>query len=172
MIPPWKHLQTFGFLIFWGESKGNIRKKKVKTILDSTLPSANFKPISGQCSHFIPSENTKKLKCYFYQKIIFCHIVALNAWYMNFLFEKKKSHSSDLDFYVLDESTNFKICDVMIDIRGYNFNCFFRILVCIKIKFDQVLVQLIANISNLFLSLLWRMETSSKPFWKFGKLTI
>ena len=38
---------------------------------------------------------------------------------MNFLFEKKKSHSSDLDFYVLDESTNFKICDVMIDITAH-----------------------------------------------------
>ena len=48
------------------------------------------------------------------------------------------SFSRYLDFfYVYDESTNFKIYDVITDITGhYTFNCFFRILSSTKIKLD------------------------------------
>ena len=37
---------------------------------------------------------------------------------------------------------------------------FFRILSIIKMKFGQVLVQLVTNILDLFLTLFWRLDTS------------
>ena len=41
---------------------------------------------------------------------------------------------------------------------------YFRILGNIEMKFGQKKVQLMTNISNSFLVLLWRLEIGSKPF--------
>ena len=54
-------------------------------------------------------------------------------------------------------------------IRNYIFDCFFRIMCNIKIKFCPALRQFQTNIFNLFLPLLWTMGTSSRPFWKLIK---
>ena len=54
--------------------------------------------------------------------------------------------------FCFDKSTNFKICDVIIGIlanRSYAFDCFFKILGSIKIKFGQIIVKRTAIISNL-----------------------
>ena len=37
-------------------------------------------------------------------------------------------------------------------------------------KFRQTLVYLITNISNMFLSRCWRLETSSRPFYDFNEI--
>ena len=39
-------------------------------------------------------------------------------------------------------------------------------------KFGQILVYLIANISNMSLAQCWRLETSSRPFYDFNKMAI
>ena len=48
----------------------------------------------------------------------------------------------------------------------------FRILGIISMTFDQKLVHLMTNISNLCLALLWRLETSFRFFYDFDKIAI
>ena len=49
---------------------------------------------------------------------------------------------------------------------------FFWILSPIKMKFGQVLVCCMTNISNMFLAKCWRLETSSRLFYDFIKMAI
>ena len=49
---------------------------------------------------------------------------------------------------------------------------FFWILSTIKMKFCQILVCCVANISNVFLAECWRLETSCRLFHDFIKMTI
>ena len=49
---------------------------------------------------------------------------------------------------------------------------FFWILRPIKMKFGQMLVYCMINISNMFLGECWRLETSSRLFYDFIKMTI
>ena len=74
---------------------------------------------------------------------MFCHITAQS---ITFLFEEKKGvlFSRYLDFLVLGESTNF-ICDAVVNTLVVTFICFFKILGSIKIKFDQILVELMTD---------------------------
>ena len=39
-------------------------------------------------------------------------------------------------------------------------------------KFGQILVYCMANISNMFLAPCWRLEASPRPFYDFIKMTI
>ena len=64
------------------------------------------------------------------------------------------SHSQDIQTLFFAKSTDFKIYDVIIDIASYwrlHFCLFFWIVSTIKMKFGQILMQCMANISNLFL---------------------
>ena len=47
-----------------------------------------------------------------------------------------------------------------------------EILSAIKMKFGKILVCYMTNISNMFLAECWRLETSSRPFYDFIKMTI
>ena len=49
---------------------------------------------------------------------------------------------------------------------------FFWILSIIKMKFGQILVYCMTNISNIFLAHSWRLETSSRLFYDFIKMAI
>ena len=49
---------------------------------------------------------------------------------------------------------------------------FFRFLGSIKMKLGQVLVHLMTNISNWFVTLLWRLETGFRPFYNSDKMTV
>ena len=49
---------------------------------------------------------------------------------------------------------------------------FFWILSPIKMKFGQILLCCMTNISNMFLAACWRLETSSRFFYDFIKTTI
>ena len=55
---------------------------------------------------------------------------------------------------------------------SYTYAYFFWILSPIKIKFGQILVCCMTNISNMFLAECWRLETSSRLFYDFIKMTI
>ena len=49
---------------------------------------------------------------------------------------------------------------------------FFSILSTIKMIFGQILVCFMTNISSMFWAQCWRLETSSRPFYDFVKMTI
>ena len=55
---------------------------------------------------------------------------------------------------------------------SYTYAYFFWILSVIKMKFGQILVCCMKNISNMFLAECWRLETSSRLFYDFIKMTI
>ena len=83
-----------------------------------------------------------------------------------------------LDFCVFVKSADLKIHDVIKSIAtygSYNCACFFWLLRSIKMKFGQILVCCMANISDIFLAQCWRLETSSRPFiallkWQYNKI--
>ena len=52
----------------------------------------------------------------------------------------------------------------LLNIKNYIFHCFFRILVTIQKKLDQIVAPIMPNISNLFLFLLWRLEINSRVY--------
>ena len=55
---------------------------------------------------------------------------------------------------------------------SYTYAYLFRILSAIEMKFGQVLARCMKNISNMFLTQCWRLETSSWTFYDFIKMTI
>ena len=55
---------------------------------------------------------------------------------------------------------------------SYTFAYFFWILSTIKMKFGHILVYLITDISNMFLTQCWRLETNSRPFYDFNEMAI
>ena len=55
---------------------------------------------------------------------------------------------------------------------SYTYAYFFRILSPIKMKFGQILVCCMTNISDMFLAECWRLGTSSRLFYDFIKMTI
>ena len=55
---------------------------------------------------------------------------------------------------------------------SYTHAYFFWILSHIKMKSSQILVRWMTNISNMFLAECWRLETSTKFFYGFIKMTI
>ena len=68
---------------------------------------------------------------------------------------------------------DFKICDVIIDIIEVTLMLiFFLILNTIKMKFDQILMFCMTDISNIFLTQCWKLETSSRPSYDVIKMTI
>ena len=80
-----------------------------------------------------------------------------------------------LDFCAFVKSRDFKICDIVIDITSSRISTssyFFWILSTLKNKFGQILVCCKTNISNMFLAQDWRLETSSRLFYDFIKMTI
>ena len=84
------------------------------------------------------------------------------------------SFSQYLHFVFL-MNPNVKIFNVIIDIIEYEkiqFQLLFMILGGIKMKFHQKLVQLRTIISKLLLTLSRRLETSSRLFYNFNKMTI
>ena len=60
----------------------------------------------------------------------------------------------------------------LLDNGNYTYAYFFWILSTIKMKFGQVLVCCMTNISNIFLAECWRLETSCRLFYDFIKMTI
>ena len=69
----------------------------------------------------------------------------------------------------------FEICDIIIALLNngsYTYAYFFWILSIIKMKFGQILVSCMTNISAMILAQSWRLETSSRPFFGFIIITI
>ena len=80
------------------------------------------------------------------------------------------SFSRYQDFCFFVKPTDFKICNVIISIAAQCKLdlCFFLL----NPKSYQILVCCMTNISNMFLAEWWRLETSSRPFYDFIKMTI
>ena len=60
----------------------------------------------------------------------------------------------------------------MLQNGSYTYAYFFWILSPTKMKLGQILVCRLTNIPNMFLALCWRLETSSRAFYYFIKITI
>ena len=106
----------------------------------------------------------------------------VGAWFSNthfFNLKKNISFSRYLDLcacafcaFVLVKSTDFKICDVIIDIGISTYAYFFWILSTLDKKFSQILVLCKTSISNMFLIQDWRLETSFRLFDGLIKMII
>ena len=66
--------------------------------------------------------------------------------------------------------TDFGLKCLLLQNGSYTF-AYFLIVSTIKMKVGQILVDLLANISNMFLAHSWRLETSSRPFQDFSEMT-
>ena len=94
-----------------------------------------------------------------------------------FLFEEKiMFRSGDIEIFMflwnLQTSKFLTSSQVLLHNASYTYAYFFWILSPIKIKFGQILVCCMTNISNMFLAECWRLETSSRLFHDFIKITI
>ena len=95
-----------------------------------------------------------------------------------FLIEEKiMFHFWDIKIFVflwnlLQISKFLTSSQVLLHNASYVYAYFFWILSPIKMKFDQILVCCMTNISNMFLAECWRLETSSRLFYDFIKMTI
>ena len=112
---------------------------------------------------------------YLHYKTILCHRVALDVQLMNFFWRKNVSFSRYQEFCVFVKSRRFqnlwchhKHCWIMEVTHGY----FFWILSTIKMKYGQILVCYMKNISNRFLVVCWRLETSFRLLSDFIKMAI
>ena len=96
---------------------------------------------------------------------------------MNFFIWRKNnvSFSIYLDLCVLEKSTNFKICDVIIGIatKWKLRLCLFLLNpMCYQNEIWSILVCCLTNISNMFLVRCKRLESSSRLFYDFTKMPI
>ena len=95
-----------------------------------------------------------------------------------FLIEEKiMFHFWDIKIFVflwnlLQISKFLTSLQVLLHNASYVYAYFFWILSPIKMKFGQILVCCMTNISNMFLAECWRLETSSRLFYDFIKMTI
>ena len=84
--------------------------------------------------------------------------------------------SRDIEIFVflwnLQISKFVTSSQVLLHNASYTYTYFFWILSPIKMKFGQILVYCMANISSMFLAECWRLGTSSRPFYDFIKMTI
>ena len=94
----------------------------------------------------------------------------------SFIWRKNVSFWWYRDFCVFVKHADLKICDVIISIAALMqvtlYTYFFWILSPIKMKFVRILVGWMTNIYNIFLAECWRLETSSRLFYDFIKMTI
>ena len=118
-------------------------------------------------------------KGYIGYKTIFCHKVTLYLYLTNFFdLNKKQCFLFEIfrffcfcDIYRFQNLWHYhKHCYIMeaILINGY----LFWMLCTTRVKFGQILVCCMRNISNLFLAQCWRLETNSRLFYFFIKMTI
>ena len=96
---------------------------------------------------------------------------------MTFLFEGKiMFRSRDIEIFVflwtLQISKFVTSSQVLLHNASYTYAYFFWILGPVKMKFGQILLFCMTNISNMFLAECWRLETSSRLFHDFIKMTI
>ena len=96
-----------------------------------------------------------KFKGYLCYKTILCHKAAIFVFFWNLQISKFVTSSK-----------------VLLHDASYAYAYFFWILSPIKMKFGQILLCCMTNISNMFLAECWRLETSSRLFYDFIKMTI
>ena len=112
-----------------------------------------------------------RLKGYFRCKVIYP--VMFNVLF--FFFEGKiMFHSHDIQIFAFFLNPQF-LQFVTLEINVYQqllFNNFQYILVSIKVKHDQRLVQIMTYISNLFLVQLPKLQASSRLFCDSGKMNL
>ena len=117
-------------------------------------------------SKLFPLRGKTFLKITFATKLFFRHKVALDLELINFFIWKKNCFVLEISRFLRNvKSTDFKIFDVI-------YIHFFWIVSTIKMKFGQILMLRMPNIPNGFLAHCLRLETNSRHFHDFTKMTI
>ena len=119
----------------------------------------------------------KTWKVTFATKLFFVIKLRLMCNWWIFLFEEKMMFcSQDVEIFVflwkLQISKFVTSSWVLLHNSSYTDAYFFWILSPIKIKFGQILVCSMTNISNMLLVECWRLETSPRLFYDFIKMAI
>ena len=102
-------------------------------------------------------------------------------WVINFLFKEKSSNfivlfsrNPDFCFFEIHRSQNLwrhHGDSYIMEVTLMLFFFFFWNLSNIKMKFGQILVCCMKKISNTLFARCWRLETSSRPFYNFIKMS-
>ena len=61
---------------------------------------------------------------------------------------------------------------ILLHIKSFTFDCLLRITGTTKMKSGQISVELLVTNPNSFLHSFWRLETSSRSFYDFDKMTV
>ena len=93
---------------------------------------------------------------------------------MNFSIWRKNSFVLEILRFLcyLQVSKFVTSSSVLLHNASYSYAYFFWILSPIKMKFGQILVCCMTNISNMFFAECWRLETSARLFYDFIKMAI
>ena len=89
--------------------------------------------------------------------------------YLNFFFIFCMLAFIFYDFWIVASTVPLQL---LLHNGSYTFAYFFWILSNIKMKFGEILVYLIINMSNLCLGQCWRLKTSSRSCYSFNEMTI
>ena len=153
-------------------------KKLIRFWIISFLLSSKTRNMKSNTWYLLPSVTqlwrvlkvTSATKLFVIKQQLMC-----NYWI--FLFEEKiMFRSRDIEIFVflrnLQISKFVTSSQVLLHNASYTYAYFFRILSPIKMKFGQILVCCMKNISKMFLAQCWRLETSSRFFYDSIKTTI
>ena len=161
--------------IWWTEAatRGVLWKKVLLEISqnsqDNTCARVSFKSLlkKGLWHRCFPVNSVKFVRTHFLQNTsrrLLSNGMNSVIWWKMIIFSQ---HLFSQHFQTSKSVTSLK---ALIYIRSYTLDCFFVILGSIKMEYDQILVWLMTKISNSFLPLMWRLETSFRHFCDFGKI--
>ena len=129
--------------------------------------SLSIPPENLYTSGFLFSGGIEKDQCYETDQQISVAFILSQSNNKSSYFQSKKMFYPQLIVFLMNPQTPKSATSSLtrIHFRSYKFDCFFKILGNIKMKVPQILVQVMKNISILFLHLFLRLETSSGAFY-------
>ena len=92
--------------------------------------------------------------------------------YQKYLIKTKQNKTKNIAFFFPKPSLGAHTIHGLSFVLRTPLAYFFGIFSPIKMKFGQILVCCMKNVSNMFLVQSWRLETSSRPFYDFIETTI
>ena len=126
----------------------------------------------------LPYREKCMLKGYFRWKIIFYYFLALTvSWIYFLIWREKVMFRFCLSFLFIDFFVNLQTPE---SLRPSHYYCNSEVTFLIVyynpmwgwMKFGQIIVRPTTNICNLILSLLRRLDTSSRPFYDFNRIVV
>ena len=136
--------------------------------------------------HFVPtSRNRALILCFGFKMILKIQTNWKSFWCYSFLWKFKikvknpplpKQSSLSSNPFLSRKNILFcfaKYCYFILLNNGSYTYAYFRWILCtIKMKFGQIIVCCLINIPDMYLVHCWRLDTSSRSFYDFIKMTI